>query len=415
MVELKRREDDRDASLGTRIARPSGRDGYGAFEYRNPTRPLRAVKDKVIDMRTVLSLIGVALLGGVLCFGYEDKPATSPDAARETGTSPRASTKTQTKPTKVADGPAKQKPAAKENESVAEVPHAEGAKTPGRTADEEAIRQSDQAFIRAYEKGDAAGVAALFAVDAEFVDESGEVFQGRDSIEKAMQEFFEENPGCKLEIHVESLRFLSPLVAVEDGRTLVTRAEGAGPVDSRYTTVHMKLDGKWLAASVRDHAPKDRKQHRAQLQQLDWLKGEWVDEGDDSLIVFSCQAVDNGNFLLRKFTIEVAGQEVMSGTQRIGWDPLSGKLRAWIFDSEGGYAEGCWHRDDDRWVLKTTGVTADGEPASSTSIYTFVSQDVMTWQSIHHEVAGVQIPDSEVITIVRQAPSLSADVASDRE
>ena len=153
-----------------------------------------------------------------------------------------------------------------------------------------------------------------------------------------------------------------------------------------------------------------RPQHRSQLEQLAWLQGDWVDESEDSVVIFSCEAVDSGNFLLRKFVIRIAGHEAMSGTQRIGWDPLTGKLRAWIFDSEGGFSEGSWHRDQDRWVLKSTGVTADGEPASSTSKYTFVNEHTMTWQSIDHEIAGVQLADSEVVTIVRRAPvPLSAD------
>jgi hypothetical protein len=107
---------------------------------------------------------------------------------------------------------------------------------------------------------------------------------------------------------------------------------------------------------------------------------------------------------VRQFTVKIAGEEAMTGTQRIGWDPISGKLRAWIFDSLGGYAEGTWHRDDDRWVLKTTGVTSDGQTASGTSIYTFVSEHIMTWQAIDHEIAGVQLPDSEIVTIVRKPP-----------
>jgi hypothetical protein len=79
-------------------------------------------------------------------------------------------------------------------------------------------------------------------------------------------------------------------------------------------------------------------------------------------------------------------------------------LRAWIFDSEGGFGEGTWNRDGDSWVLKTTGVTADGQTASGTSIYTFVSEHIMTWQAVDHEIAGVQIPDSDVVTIVRTPP-----------
>jgi hypothetical protein len=56
-------------------------------------------------------------------------------------------------------------------------------------------------------------------------------------------------------------------------------------------------------------------------------------------------------------------------------------------------------------VLKLNGVTADGEPTSSTSIYTPINGHTMTWQSVDHEIAGVQLPDSEIVTLVRQAPS----------
>ncbi len=281
------------------------------------------------------------------------------------------------------------------------------------SVDEEEIRQTDESFVKAYNQGDAKAIAAHFTTNAEYVDELGNVFQGRDAIEESLTAFFIENPKCSLAMNIDTIRFLSPEVAVEDGRTNITRSETKDSIDSRYTTVHVKTDGKWLAASVRDHAPKDRKQHRAQLEHLGWLLGDWVDEGDESIVNFSCESVDNGNFLLRKFTIVVAGQEAMSGTQRIGWDPQTGKLRTWIFDSEGAYGEGLWHRDGENWVLKTTGVTADGETASSTSIYTFVNDHMMTWQSVDHEITGVQQPDSEIYTIVRQAPFPSPGIATD--
>ncbi len=284
-----------------------------------------------------------------------------------------------------------------------------------RSAEEEAVRKADDSFVKAYGQGNAKAVAAYFTADAEYVDELGNVFQGRDAIEESLKVFFAENPGCKLEMNIDSIRFISPGVAVEDGTTTITRAEGETSAASLYTTVHVNTDGKWLAASVRDHAPKNRRLHRSQLQQLGWLVGDWVDEGDDSIVHFSCQVVDNGNFLLRKFTLQVAGREAMSGTQRIGWDPLTGKLRAWIFDSEGAYSEGLWHQAGDNWVLKSTGVTADGQTASSTSLYTFVNDHTMTWQSVYHEIAGVQLPDSDVVTIVRQAPVPLPVIAADRK
>jgi uncharacterized protein (TIGR02246 family) len=286
-----------------------------------------------------------------------------------------------------------------------------------QSPDEADIRAVDEAFIKAYEAGDAGAVASLFTQDAEYVDATGVVFEGRDAIEASLAEFFEENPECNLEINAESIRTISPGVVIQDGTTLVTRGESLIPVECRYTTVYVKTDGNWMVASVRDSAPHGLREHSMQLEQLSWLQGDWVDEGDDSIVNFSCEPVENGNFLLRRFTIVIAGEEAMSGTQRIGWDPQSGKLRSWIFDSEGAYADGLWHRDEnnDRWVLKTTGVTADGQTASSTSIYTFVNEHTMTWQSVDHEIAGIQQPDSEIITIVRSSPAPTPAIATETQ
>ena len=346
-------------------------------------------------MRTKLILSGVVLLIGAICFGADNKKAT-PRCA-ENAIAPTAAKAGAT----TSITPAEKEPAAQPV-------------TERRSADEAAIRQTDASFVKAYQQGNAKSVAAHFTPDAEYVDEFGNVIQGREAIEESLTEFFDKHRGCKLEMNIDTIRFISPEVAVEDGRTTATHAESPAPVESRYTTVHVKTNGKWLAASVRDHAPEDRREHRAQLKQLEWLLGDWVDEGDDMIANFSCQSVDNGNFLLRTFTIHIAGQEAMSGTQRIGWDPLTGKLRAWIFDSEGGYAEGFWHRAGESWELKCTGVTADGEAASCSSIYTFVNDHTVTWQSLDYEIAGVQQPDSEVITIVRQAPAPALEVVAER-
>ncbi len=361
-------------------------------------------------MRTTLMISGTALLVGMVCFAADDdqiapKRIEKANARRAAKAAANAAEIPNAAPAEPAGAKASVKP----NQPTPAAPLAAAPRSP----DEDAIRQSHDAFVKAYGEGDAKSIAAHCTVDAEWVDESGNVSQGREAIEKSLTAYFAEHPSCKLELNIDSIRFISPGVAVEDGTTLIAHADGPASPEMHYTTVHVKADGQWLAASVRDHAPKKHKQHQTQLQQLEWLLGDWVDEGDDSIVTFSCQTVDNGNFLLRKFSVLIAGQEAMGGTQRIGWDPLTGKLKAWIFDSEGGHAEGTWHRDGDKWVLKSDGVTADGETASSTSIYTFVNEHTMTWQSVHHEIAGVQMPDSEVVRIVRQAPTPSPMIATE--
>ncbi|MBI3863359.1 MAG: SgcJ/EcaC family oxidoreductase [Planctomycetia bacterium] len=357
-------------------------------------------------MRLAITLTGSALALTAICLAAGDEPAPSRRAAQTSAqTAAQGSTKGTAKPgTPQTATAARKSPAA----TAAKGPATPGPADEKNSADQEAIRETGETFALAYNKGDAKAVAAHFTPDAEYVDEQGNVFEGRQAIEESLTAFFVENPGSQLEVTIDTIRVVSPGVAIEDGTTTLTHPAG-GPSDfSRYTTVHVKTHGKWLTASSREHAPKNRRQHSAQLQQLDWLLGDWVDEDDDSIVEFACQAVENGNFLLRQFTVKIAGQEAMTGTQRIGWDPVSGKLRAWVFDSEGGYGEGTWHRDGDNWVLKTSGVTADGQTASGTSIYTFVSEHIMTWQAVDHEIAGVQLPDSEVVAIVRKPPSPTA-------
>jgi len=368
-------------------------------------------------MRTTLILSGAALLFGAICFGAYEEQRSDDQVVQKRAekASPQPAIKPGSQAIENPNTKLIEKAGTLTNTKSTEKAPASPPVTAQQSADEGAIRQMDEGFLKAYGQGDAKAVAAYFTADAEYVDELGNVFQGRAAIEDSMTEFFDENPGCKLEMNVDTIRFVSPGIAVEDGTTTITRTKGDPTVDSLYTAVHVKIDGKWLVASVRDHAPKNRRLHRSQLQQLDWLVGDWVDEGDDSIVIFSCQSVDSDNFLLRKFTIQVAGQEAMSGTQRIGWDPLTGKLRTWIFDSEGAFSDGLWHRDGENWILKLSGVTADGRTASSTSIYKFVNEHTMTWQSVNHEIAGVQQPDSEVVTIVRLAPTPVAEVAEDRK
>lgn len=272
------------------------------------------------------------------------------------------------------------------------------------SAEEDAIRETAKKYIEAFSSGDAKAAAKQYASDAEYIDPQGIRYEGRQAIEDLLTTFFANYPDRKIDFAIDSIRLVSPIVAIEDGTSIVTTVKDQQPQTFQYTAVHVKIDGQWLTASVRDHALGSPRQHRAQIGQLEWMIGDWVHEGDDAVVHFSCRAVDNGHFLVRKFTVQVAGQETMTGTQRIGWDPQAGKFRAWVFDSDGGFSEGFWRHEGDEWTLKLSGVTADGRSASCTSIYSFVDNRTMTFRSIHHEVGGIELPDSAAVRIVRQPP-----------
>lgn len=151
----------------------------------------------------------------------------------------------------------------------------------------------------------------------------------------------------------------------------------------------------------RDAAPDDARQ-TSLLEELEWMIGKWVDEGENSKITTSCSWTTNRKFLTRSFSVAIAGKVSLEGTQFIGWDPIAGRIRSWTFDSEGGFGQGRWIKDGNRWLVKTSFVLASGERASAVNVITYVNPDTFRWQSIAREVAGELLPNIPEVTVVRQ-------------
>ena len=198
----------------------------------------------------------------------------------------------------------------------------------------------------------------------------------------------------------------APETALEEGRATITPAKGAGaPEISRFTAIYVKEDGHWLQAAVRDEPAANITPHD-RLKELEWLVGEWVNESQDAVVLTTCKWADNGNFLVREFTMKTQGQPVMTGTQRIGWDPVKRQFKTWIFDSEGGFGEGYWTRDGDQWVVKAEGVGQDGQPASATNIITRLGKDRVSWQSVNRTLGGAAVPGIDEFILVRKPPEI---------
>jgi uncharacterized protein (TIGR02246 family) len=282
------------------------------------------------------------------------------------------------------------------------------------TADEAAIRKANESLLKAYASDSPQAVAEHFTQDGEYVNSSGAVFHGRDAIQESLATFFADNPGCELQAELHDLRFVSPTVAIVEGTTTVVHEHDASETNCNFTAVYNKTDNKWLIASVRDQMHVVKPSHETQLEQLSFLIGDWVNEDSDSVVSFSCRPTENGKYLIRDFTMKVHGQDVLSGTERIGWDPVSGRLRAWIFDSEGGFADGTWTREGDTWILRLNGVSSDGELASGSSIYHVIDNHSVSWQAVDHVIGGVAIPDGPEFTLVHKSPlPLDRDEKSD--
>ena len=81
----------------------------------------------------------------------------------------------------------------------------------------------------------------------------------------------------KIQITIDSLRPLSEHTAIEDGRAIVDPPPVGTPGISKYAVVHVKVDGKWLMASVRD-AWVEAPTAVWTAADLEWLVGNWVAE-----------------------------------------------------------------------------------------------------------------------------------------
>lgn len=275
------------------------------------------------------------------------------------------------------------------------------------TPEDKALAEPFTAFVQAYNAQDAQALAALYTEDAAVVDSSGEATRGREAIAAMYAQGFAEAPGLKIEASVETVRKLTPDVAQAEGESRLSGGgAGEAPEVSRFSALLLKRDGKWVLAELRDYpAPEADLTPYDRLRDLEWMVGDWVDESDNARVTASVRWADNQSFLVRTYGVEVPGEKPKTGTMFIGWDPQTGQVKSWLFDSEGGHGEGLWTRaGDGQWVVKAHGVLRDGRPTSATQIHTILNKDSVKTASIDRTIGGEIAPDIPEVVMVRQPP-----------
>ncbi|MFG0336319.1 MAG: YybH family protein [Maioricimonas sp. JB049] len=274
--------------------------------------------------------------------------------------------------------------------------------TDATSAEETAIHQAAIRFVELYNVGDADGIAELFAPDAEIMTRSSDVVHGREAIRGSFAKMFARVPEAAISLKVNDLRFLTDDVAVERGVTTYYPDGETPTVESRYTVVHVRKDGTWLIAASRtvEDVVLSNREH---LRELEWLVGDWVDEGADSVVEASYAWSDDGSYLLQSFRVRTAAGVLMEGTQRIGWDPQTQRIRSWIFDSDGGFGEGVWMQVGEEWVVQLQSVLQEGASASSTRRLKRRGNDHIIVSIADRVVDGTALPDLQV-TMARRPP-----------
>jgi hypothetical protein len=155
---------------------------------------------------------------------------------------------------------------------------------------------------------------------------------------------------------------------------------------------------------VRDFAEESALSPGEQLQPLHWMIGDWVNEGADARVKITYRLSEDKNYILGDFDITDLEGVKHTSSQRIGWDPRLGKPRSWMFDSDGGFAEGIWTQTDDGWLVSSTAVMPDG--ISGSANLKLVPGDPSRFVIAgSNRVVGNDVEDDFEITIVKQPPA----------
>jgi uncharacterized protein (TIGR02246 family) len=302
------------------------------------------------------------------------------------------------------------------------------AKDPGGEPPRQAISRLDPSFEKlapsieklvsaiesAFNRGDAKALAACWTPGGDMIGFDGQRSQGQGQLEKHFGELFAANKGLKLKLSVLSIHLVGQSAAVVDASAELSPPLPTLPAEPRSTLVLQLHDGHWLVETARDTLVYSASNYH-NLKAIEWLIGDWSDEpaaGAGAHLHSSCAWTADKNFLIRKYSMGGTGRRAVTGTEVIGWDPRRHRIRAWNFDSNGGYGESTWQQEGDHWVIRHSGVLPDGSEVSALHVVSRLDGDTVSLKSQERTINGQREPDAKEVVVHRLPPAEAAAPAA---
>jgi uncharacterized protein (TIGR02246 family) len=255
--------------------------------------------------------------------------------------------------------------------------------------DLEAIREATATYVEAVNQGEITAVVEHWTDHGDFIDETGQTAKGRELVQPKLAK---DDGSAKLTVKISSIRLTTPDLAIVDGTAMLTPQPQGKPPMSRFTAVWVRRGGRWLLDAVRESAAQ-APGHHEYLTELEWMIGDWVADDDEGHATMSCTWSADKNFILREISVSTAGEHDLAISQRIGWDPLTRRIKSWTFDARGGYGESFWARDAEHWIVESKGVLPGGVRVTGTHVYTPIDDRTFNWESIDGRIGETQVPD----------------------
>lgn len=266
-------------------------------------------------------------------------------------------------------------------------------------ADVAAIRAAATAYRGALAKGDAAAIRAAWAADGDVVDGWGNLLSAADVVEAGGGPAGAARP--EIRVGETRVRLVTPDVAIEDGFVDVVVPGTRTPLEGWFSAIWVKQGAAWKLAGLRE-AERPPTPGADALDDLEWMVGEWTLVPDEGVAKDAVPAMamtvrwDAGHaFLVRDVRLQspaAAEKVTVDLQQRIGWDPLVGRVRSWSFATDGTRSEATWFRDGPSWISRATTTRADGTQATTVHIYTYDGKDRCQWRTMPEPFAADDRP-----------------------
>ena len=177
----------------------------------------------------------------------------------------------------------------------------------GQDDDEKAIAALVASFTKAFNAGDAAAAAATYAETPSSSTSRASGPKAAPHPRPVLAASFADNPGST--IAIETTPCVSSAPTRRSRRAGPPSRPAAGPGRPRSPASPSSTSSKtasWLQSAVRDEHAHDLTPHD-RLKELEWLVGDWINESQDAVVHTTCKWADDGNFLVREFTMKTAG------------------------------------------------------------------------------------------------------------
>jgi uncharacterized protein (TIGR02246 family) len=264
----------------------------------------------------------------------------------------------------------------------------------GRAEDEAAVRQAGKDYLAAMDRGDSKAEADFWTADGTYTDETGKSVKVRELLEKNTAATGAARPQTK--VSNVKVRFVTGDVALEEGNCDTTLPGSAAAVKGHYTALWVRQNGRWKLDTLRETRMDTPANGDNQLGSLGAFTGDWSGEANKMTVHVTTKWDATKKFLRRECSIS-GSKASLNGTQEIGWDPLSQRIKSWMFNDDGSYSEGLWSLEGNVWMELSSRVLPDGKTSTATQIYKFPDKNTMVWKLIRGSVDGQPIDDFEVV------------------